>query len=87
MVVLDRWSRVARKFIVFQKVVCAFGVRMGGYEIPAGGGSGGFRAKPGSKMLLQIFVILLAPADRALMSLAMASGVKRLELFGILKDF
>ena len=60
---------------------------MGGDEIPAGGGPGGFRAKPGSKMLLQIFVILLAPADRALMSLAMASGVERLELFGILKNF
>ena len=78
---------MARKFIVFQKVVCVFRVRMGGNEIPAGSGSGCFQAKPGSKMLLQIFVILLAPADRALMSLAMASGVKRLELFGILKDF
>ena len=87
MVVLDRWSRVARKFIVFQKVVRIFRARMGGYEIPAGSGSGCFQAKPGSKMLLQIFVILLAPADRALMSLAMASGVERLELFGILKDF
>lgn len=87
MVVLDRWSRVARKFIVFQKVVRIFRARMGGYEIPAGSGSGCFQAKPGSKMLLQIFVILLAPADRALMSLAMASGVERLELFGILKNF
>ncbi|WP_337747851.1 hypothetical protein [Victivallis vadensis] len=72
---------------MFQKVVRVFGVRMSGDEIPAGGGPGGFRAKPGSKMLLQIFVILPAPADRALMSLAMASGVKRLKLLGILKNF
>ena len=63
MVVLDRWSRVARKFIVFQKVVRIFRARMGGYEIPAGSGSGCFQAKPGSKMLLQIFVILSPPCS------------------------
>ena len=76
-----------RKIICSDEVVRIFRVRMGGNEIPAGGGPGGFRAKPSSKMLLQIFVILPPPADRALMSLAMASGVKRLELFGILKNF
>lgn len=87
MILSERWGGETRKFICSDEVVRIFRARMGGYEIPAGSGSGGFQAKPGSKMLLQIFVILLAPADRALMSLAMASGVKRLELFGILKDF
>ena len=87
MILSERWGGETRKFIRTDKVVRVFGAWMSGDEIPAGGGPGGFRAKPGSKMLLQIFVILSPPADRALMSLAMASGVERLELFGILKNF
>ena len=87
MILSDRWSREARKLIVFQKIVRIFRAWMGGNEIPACGGSGGFQFEARYKMLLQIFVILPAPVDRAFMSLAMASGVKRLKLFGILKDF
>lgn len=87
MILSERWGGETRKFICSDEVVRIFRARMGGNEIPAGSGSGCFQAKPGSKMLLQIFVILSPPAERALMSLAMASGVKHLKFFGILKDF
>lgn len=58
MILSERWGGETRKFICSDEVVRIFRAWMGGNEIPAGGGSGGFRAKPGSKMLLQIFVIL-----------------------------
>ena len=87
MILSERWGGEPRKFIRTDKVVRVLGAWMSGDEIPAGGGPGCFQAKPGSKMLLQIFVILPPPADRAPVSLAMASGVKHLKFFGILKNF
>ena len=87
MITAKGWSGKTGKFICPNEVIGIFRARMGSDEIPSCGTFRRFLPKPCRKMFLQIFVIFPAPADRAFMSLATASGVKRLELFGILKDF
>ena len=55
------WGGETRKFICPDEVVRIFRARMGGDEIPAGGGSGGFLFEARRKMFLQVNIVFSTP--------------------------
>ena len=66
MILSERWSGETRKLIVFQKIVRIFRAWMGGDEIPAGSGPGGFQFETCREMFLQVSIVFRSPLDAPL---------------------